>query len=66
MPRVEVSGPPIDIERKRTLVREITKLIVDTYQVPASLAIVIIRENPPENIGIGGFLLADRPIEKGG
>jgi len=32
----------------------------DVYQRPAGHIIVIVQENPPENISIGGTLVADR------
>jgi 4-oxalocrotonate tautomerase len=58
MPTVFVEGPPIAVEKKRDLVSKIHQAMVDTYQIEQIT--VIIRENPPENVGVGGQLLVDR------
>lgn len=60
MPIVNVSGPSLEIERKRDLVRRLTEVMCDVYQRPAGQIIVTIHENPPENVSIGGKLVADR------
>jgi len=60
MPTVNVSGPALDVEKKRDLARRLTEVMCDVYQRPASHIIVLIQENPPENISIGGVLIADR------
>ncbi|MDH4179917.1 MAG: 4-oxalocrotonate tautomerase family protein [Armatimonadota bacterium] len=61
MPIVNVSGPALDVEKKRDLARRLTEVMSDVYQRPAGHIIVIIQENPPENVSIGGKLVADRP-----
>jgi len=53
-----VEGPKIDVEKKRQLVKKLTEAAVEVYGIEH--IIVIIRENPPENVGISGELLADR------
>jgi 4-oxalocrotonate tautomerase len=53
-----VDGPPIDIERKRQLVKKLTDVAVEVYGIPH--IVVLIRENPPENVGVEGQLIADR------
>jgi len=58
MPTIMVEGPPIEIERKRELVKKLTEAAVEVYGIEHIT--VLIRENPPENVGIGGQLLADR------
>ena len=61
MPTATMSGPPIeDIEVKRKLVKEITDAMEKAYKIPREAYIVVIKENPPENVGIGGELLIDR------
>ncbi|ASJ08655.1 4-oxalocrotonate tautomerase [Thermococcus siculi] len=58
MPTVIVEGPKIGVEEKRELVRRITAVITEVYGVPH--VTVLIKENPPENVGIDGELLSDR------
>ncbi len=58
MPTIMVEGPPIDVERKRRLVKGLTAVAVEVYGIKHIT--VLIRENPPENVGVSGQLLADR------
>ncbi len=59
MPTVTVEGPILrDIEKKRSLVKGITDVVVETYGIEH--VTVLIKENPPENVGAGGTLIADR------
>jgi 4-oxalocrotonate tautomerase len=53
-----VEGPPISIEQKRQLVKKLTEAAVEVYRIEHIT--VLIRENPPENVGVSGQLLADR------
>ena len=61
MPIVNVSGPALDVEKKRDLARRLTEVMCDVYQRPAGHIIVIVQENPPENVSVGGTLVSDRP-----
>ncbi|HNV02512.1 MAG TPA: tautomerase family protein [Vicinamibacterales bacterium] len=61
MPNVHVDGPPIeDLGVKRALAREITDAMEKAYGYPRPAYVVIIRENRPENVSVGGELLCDR------
>jgi 4-oxalocrotonate tautomerase len=61
MPTITVDGPPIaDLDKKRALVREMTDVAARVYGLPAQAMVVMIRENQPENVGVGGELVADR------
>ena len=61
MPNIAVEGPPIaDLNKKRELVKGLTEVAAKVYGLPPEAMIVVIRENPAENVGIGGQLLADR------
>jgi 4-oxalocrotonate tautomerase len=60
MPIVNVSGPALEVAHKRELARRLTEVMCDVYQRPANHIIVIIQENPPENMAVGGKLVADR------
>ena len=64
MPTVIINGPRIeDIEVKRALVREITDALEKAYKIQREAYSVVINENLPENVGVGGVLIIDR--EKG-
>jgi 4-oxalocrotonate tautomerase len=58
MPTITVEGPPIDVEKKRQLVKKLYDAAVDVYKIEHIT--VVIKENPPENVGVEGKLLADR------
>jgi len=58
MPLIQVDGPPIDIEKKRRLVKELTDVAVKIYEIED--IIVLIRENPAENVSSNGQLIADK------
>ncbi|MGD9403462.1 MAG: tautomerase family protein [bacterium] len=61
MPTINVEGPIIkDIDKKRVLVQEMTDAAARAYALPKEAMIVLIKENPPENVGVGGKLIADR------
>ena len=62
MPTIVVDGPPIDVEKKRQLVRGLTDAAIGVYgSIPIT---VLIKENPPENVGVTGELLIDRLKKK--
>ena len=48
------------IEQKRVLVREITRVVVETCNVQPEQVTVIIHENPLTDKAKGGVLFADR------
>ena len=58
MPNITVEGPPIDIEQKRKLVKKLTDAAIEVYKIEHIT--VVIKENPPENVGVSGKLLIDR------
>lgn len=61
MPNIVIDGPIIkDLEKKRKLVEKVTEAAVEAYGLPKEAIVVIIKENPPENVGVGGKLIADR------
>ena len=60
MPIINVSGPPLEVERKRDLARRLTEVMCDVYRRPAEHIIIVIYENPPENVAVGGKLVVDR------
>ena len=61
MPNATIDGPPIqDLEIKRVLVKEITDAMEKAYKIPREAYVVLIKENKPENVGVGGELIIDR------
>lgn len=66
MPTVTIEGPSLPLDNKRQLVLSITDMISRSYKWPAERIIVIVHENPDENVARGGILIADkkRPQER--
>ena len=64
MPTATLNGPPIeDIEVKRVLVKEITDTLEKAYKLPRNVFTVLIKENLPQNVGVGGELIVDRRMK---
>jgi len=42
------------------LVKEITDALEKAYKLPRQVYVVLIKENPPENVGSGGHLILDK------
>jgi 4-oxalocrotonate tautomerase len=60
MPIITIEGPQIeDIDTRRALVRELTDAAARAYGLPREKMIVLIRENTPEQVAVGGELIAD-------
>ena len=49
-----------DIDKKRKLVEKLADTLVELYGVPRESVIVMIKEDEPENVGIGGILALDK------
>jgi len=61
MPTIIVEGPPMtDPDKKRSLVREMSESASRAFGLPVEAMVVLIHENQPDNVGVGGVLLADR------
>lgn len=61
MPNITIEGPKIeDLEVKRLLIKEITDAIEKAYNISREHTVVVIKENSPENVGVGGTLIIDR------
>jgi len=61
MPIITLEGPKIiDLERRRSLIRELTDAAVKAYGLPQEKIIVILHENSREQVGVAGELLADK------
>lgn len=65
MPTITVEGPPIEeMERKRQLVKDITEAAVKTFGLSKEVIVVVIKENTPDNVSVGGQLIIDRLQQK--
>lgn len=60
MPIITLDGPPLSLDKKRTLVNELTSLAATAYELPESTIIVMLRENAPDQVAVGGTLIVDR------
>ncbi|OPX22435.1 MAG: hypothetical protein B1H03_04415 [Planctomycetales bacterium 4484_113] len=61
MPHISIEGPPIrELETKRKLVEGLTEAAANAYGLRKEIITVLIKENAPENVGVGGQLLVDR------
>ena len=61
MPNITVDGPAIkELAVKRKLIKEITDAAETAYGLRREAIVVVIKENSPENVGVGGELIIDR------
>ncbi len=61
MPTIVVEGPPItDLDVKRNFVKSLTDAAEEAFGIPRQAYVVLLKENRPENVGVGGELLVDR------
>ena len=61
MPFIQVNAlKQPDIDKKRKLVEKLADLMVELYDVPRESVVVMIKEDEPENVGIGGMLALDK------
>lgn len=61
MPNITLDGPVIaDLEKKRALVEALTVAAMDYYDLPRETFVVVIKENSPQHVAVGGVLIADR------
>jgi len=61
MPIINLDGPPIrDLDVRRKLVSEMTAAAAKAYAMSPETIIILIRENTPEQVAVGGTLIVDR------
>ena len=61
MPTATVEGPKIkDLDKKRSLTKEITDALEKAYGLPREIYVVVLKENTPENVSVGGEMICDR------
>jgi 4-oxalocrotonate tautomerase len=59
MPNVYIEGPPVNAEQKREMALEMTETAARVYGVPKQAIVVVVRENPPENVCVGSRMVCD-------
>ena len=61
MPTISIEGPPIkELDTKRQLVKALTEAATKAYGLPKEVIVVVIKENAPDNVSVGGELIMDR------
>jgi 4-oxalocrotonate tautomerase len=66
MPVIRVDGPKVtDLNKKREFVQSVTDAASALYGLPAQAIIILLQENAPDNVGVGGQLLVDRQATGG-
>jgi 4-oxalocrotonate tautomerase len=60
MPILQFDGPLLSPEKKEELIKSLTKTSAEILELPEQAFSIIIRENDPKNIGVGGEVLAKR------
>jgi len=60
MPVISVEIAPVSTEIKEELIRSLTKTTSEITNIPEESFIVLVKEYPPEAIGVGGTPLSNR------
>ena len=64
MPVITFEGPKITREQKEKLVKLLTGAAEKVTGIKREAFIVLIKENEPDNVGVGGELLSKRLAKK--
>lgn len=60
MPVITFETSPLSREQKQKVAEGLTKVASEATGVPEGAFYVFIKENEPDNVGVGGKLLSDR------
>ncbi|GAW92343.1 4-oxalocrotonate tautomerase DmpI [Calderihabitans maritimus] len=60
MPLIIFEGPELTKEQKEKIAKEFTDTASKITGIPAEAFTVLLKENSPENVGIGGQLLVNK------
>lgn len=60
MPVITVEAAKLTKEQKAVLAKEMTETASRVMNLPPQAFYVFLKENDPENIGIGGLLLSEK------
>ena len=58
MPVITIDGPHMSKEQKKDLVKSFTREAARVTGIPTQSFIILINENEPDNVGVGGELLS--------
>lgn len=59
MPSITIELIKMSKEKKAQLVKEVTESTARITGLPEQAIFVFVKENDPENVGVGGVLLSD-------
>lgn len=60
MPVITLEAGKLSKEQKSRLIKEFTKTASEITNIPEQAFVVLLKENQPDNIGVGGQLLSER------
>lgn len=61
MPVITIAGnDTISVEDKREMVKKVSEIVSDSYELPIEAITVLVQDYPKESIGVAGELLSDR------
>lgn len=61
MPVVTIGGNDgINTEKKREMVKKVSEIVAEAYDLPVEAITVLVQAYPKENVGVAGELLIDR------
>lgn len=60
MPTIFFYGPDMDSDKKRKLISSFTEAASEATGIEKSAFVVYLRKSAPDEVGVGGELLADR------
>ncbi|HZK25496.1 MAG TPA: 4-oxalocrotonate tautomerase DmpI [Oscillospiraceae bacterium] len=60
MPTFFFYGPSLELEKKRTMIKEITAAASKATGIPEKSFTIYLRETQHENVSVGGKLLSER------
>lgn len=61
MPVITIAGNDgISIDKKREMVKKVSEVVAEAYDLPIDAITVLVQAYPKESIGVAGELLSDR------
>lgn len=61
MPIIRIEGPAkTDLDARRSFIKSVTTAAATYYGMPEEKIIILIKENSPEEVAVGGTLICDR------
>ncbi|MGA1862602.1 tautomerase family protein [Deferribacter thermophilus] len=61
MPIITAEGPKInDLEKRKEFVKTVTEAASKYFNLPEESIIILIKENSPENVSVGGKLISEK------